>query len=300
MRKIALGTAQWGGIYGIANRNGIPNCKAINSILGLAIKSGVNTIDTASAYGGAEDVLGRQQVADLGFNIVTKTAPLNGLTQHAVIAAEIVRENFNVSLARLGTQSIYGLLNHHAEDLLGPCGDHVWQVMRDIRREGRVQKIGCSLYHPSELDILIERYDLDIIQVPLNIYDQRFLNSGAIGRAKRRGIEVHARSVFLQGLLLMSDAALPSYFDKIRLHHSSFINACLAGSVSPIRVALGFVTESNQVDKVIVGCESIQQFAEILAQHATESPLVKILEIIEHFALTDEAYINPGRWPRYE
>jgi aryl-alcohol dehydrogenase-like predicted oxidoreductase len=300
MRKLALGTAQWGSNYGIANRSGLPNFEALNKILRLAIMSGVNIIDTASAYGTAEDLLGRQQAAKLGFNIVTKTVPLKAQAQKEDISVKIVRDQFKISLARLSTRSIYGLLIHHAVDLLGPIGDHVWQVMRDIRREGWVQKIGCSLYHPSELDILIERYDLDIIQVPLNIYDQRFLHSGALERARKRGIEVHARSVFLQGLLLMSDEAMPSYFDEIRLHHSRFINACRDGGVSPIHVALGFVTGSDQVDKVIVGCESVQQFSEILATDSEESSSVKLLKIVDHLALNDEAYIDPGRWPRNE
>jgi aryl-alcohol dehydrogenase-like predicted oxidoreductase len=98
----------------------------------------------------------------------------------------------------------------------------------------------------------------------------------------------------------MSDEAMPSYFDEIRLHHSRFINACRDGGVSPIHVALGFVTGSDQVDKVIVGCESVQQFSEILATDSEESSSVKLLKIVDHLALNDEAYIDPGRWPRNE
>ncbi|MBK9446922.1 MAG: aldo/keto reductase [Betaproteobacteria bacterium] len=299
MLKLGLGTVQWGTDYGIANRSGMANAETVAGILRLAIASGIGTLDTAAAYGEAEDVLGSQGAAGLGFEIVTKTLPLKGLAQDAAVAARMVRDRFLVSLEKLGTRSVYGLLVHHAADLLGPCGDFVWEVLRGLRREGRVRKIGCSLYHPAELEQLMQRYDIDLVQLPFSIYDQRFLRAGTLASAKERGVEVHARSVFLQGLLLMPEADLPAYFDAIRPRHAKFLGTCRDEGVPPLCAALSFVTGSRWVDKAIVGCESIPQCREILAAAASGRSGAGGCEAFASLALEDEAYTNPGRWPKH-
>lgn len=298
MLKLGLGTVQWGTDYGIANHAGMASMDSVAGILRLAIAAGVNTLDTAAAYGTAEDVLGAQGVPGLGFEVVTKTLPLKGLEVGPAMAAQRVGERFLMSLEKLGTSSVYGLLVHHAADLLAPGGEYVWDVLKGLRREGLVRKIGCSLYHPAELMELLRRYDLDLIQVPFNIYDQRFLRSGALEAAKARNVEIHARSAFLQGLLLMPEAELPVHFDAIRAHHGRFHEECRTVGVSPLLAALGFVIRCPWVDKAIVGCESIDQCREILAAAASGPSSMGAADAFFRLALEDESYTNPGRWPK--
>ena len=299
MIKLGLGTVQWGTAYGIANHTGMANAETVAGILRLAQAAGVITLDTAAAYGSAEDVLGIQGASGLGFEIVTKTLPLKGLQADPAIAAQQVRDRFLISLEKLGAPSVYGLLVHHAADLLAPGGDLVWEVLSGLRREGLVRKIGCSNYHPAELMQLMERYDLNLVQVPLNVYDQRFLRSGALAAAKARNVEIHARSAFLQGLLVMQEANLPVHFNAIRAHHGRFHQACRTAGVSPLQAALEFVTGCPLVDKAIVGCESIEQFREILAAAESAPSSMGRDDALSLLSLDDEAYTNPGRWPKH-
>lgn len=299
MSRLGLGTVQWGTDYGIANHTGMANGDTVAGILRFAMAAGVNTLDTAAAYGTAEDVLGTQGAPGLGFEIITKTIQLGGLEACAAMAAQRVRERFLLSLEKLGAPSVYGLLVHHAADLLAPGGELVWEVLSDLRRDGLVRKIGCSLYHPAELMQLLQRHDLDLVQIPFNVYDQRFLRSGALEAAKARNVEIHARSAFLQGLLLMPEAGLPAHFDGIRAHHGRFHQECRAVGISPLQAALGFVIRCPWVDKAIVGCESIEQCQEILAAAAPGPSGMGGGDAFSRLALEDEAYTNPGRWPKH-
>ncbi len=297
MLKLGLGTVQWGTDYGIANHTGMASADAVAGILRLAQAAGVNALDTAAAYGTAEDVLGAQGAAGLGFEIITKTLPLRGIEAGAATAAQRIRERFLVSLEKLGVASTYGLLVHHAADLLAPGGELVWDVLSGLRREGLVRKIGCSFYHPVELIALLQRYDLDLVQIPFNVYDQRFMRTGALEAARAHNVEIHARSAFLQGLLLMPEADLPAHFDAIRAHHGRFHRECRIAGVTPLQAALGFVTRCPWIDKAIVGCESVGQCREILAA-ATAPSGTEGEDAFFPLALDDEAYINPGRWPK--
>lgn len=299
MHKLGLGTVQWGTDYGIANLTGMASAGTVAGILRLAQAAGVNTLDTAATYGTAEDVLGAHGAVGLGFKIVTKTLPLSGIKAGAATATQLIRERFLLSLKKLGVPSVYGLLVHHAADLLAPSGELVWEVLSGLRREGLVRKIGCSLYHPAELMQLLQRHDLDLVQLPFNVYDQRFLRSGALEAARAHNVEIHARSAFLQGLLLMPEADLPAHFDAIRAHHGRFHRECRVAGVTPLQAALGFVTRCPLIDKVIVGCESVGQCREILAAAATAPSGTEGEVAFFRLALEDEVYTNPGRWPKH-
>lgn len=296
MLKLGLGTVQWGTDYGIANRVGMAGVDTVSGILRLAKAAEVPILDTAAVYGAAEDVLGVQGAAALGFDIVTKTLPFRELEVSTTVAVQRVRERFLLSMEKLNVSSVYGLLVHHSTDLLGPEGEHLWKSLSDIRREGFARKIGCSLYNPEDLMEIMQRYDIDLIQVPLNVYDQRFLSSGVLAAAKARNIEIHTRSVFLQGLLLMEEADLPPFFDAIRAHQGRFHRECCDAGKSPLQAALEFVIQCGLVDKAIVGCESIAQCREILAVAKTAQNGTERVNTFSELALEDEIYINPGRW----
>src|SRR5262249_17350751 len=157
-------------------------------------------IDTAPLYGGSEESLGRALRAGDAFAIVTKTpwfgpggVPAN---------AEALTSAFQASLDRLRQERVYGLLVHRASDLLGPEGDDLFEAMRRLKQLGRVAKIGVSIYDARELEGVLARHQPDLVQLPLNVLDQRLLAGGQITRLKSAGVEIHARSAFLQGLLL--------------------------------------------------------------------------------------------------
>ena len=176
--KLGLGTVQFGLPYGISNKTGQVALDEIGKILQLAATSGMQIVDTAAGYGDSENVLGRSLAPAHDFLIVTKTLPLRAekVRREDVAKAEAVFED---SLRQLGQSSVYGLLVHHSADLLNPGGDRLYAALRRWKEEGRVKKIGVSVYAREEVDRLFDRYAFDLVQLPLNVFDQ-------IGRASCR------------------------------------------------------------------------------------------------------------------
>lgn len=290
--QLGLGTVQWGMPYGIANRSGQPGSAEVGAMLRLARAQGVQLLDTAHAYGAAETLLGKLNAAAQGFRVVTKTQPLPG----GAVGQENIRkivQAFDGSLARLASDRVYALLAHHADALLAEGGRQVWAALEAIKAEGRTQKIGVSVYHPEQLEAILERYRIDLVQLPVNIYDQRFAQSGLLQRLTRLGVEVHARSAFLQGVLLSPPSELPPYFDPIRTHHARLHRLFADHGMTPLAGCLRHCLRQPDIDAVVVGCESLGQLNEILdvkCDDRTDMPPVA------SYALAEERFINPSQW----
>ena len=290
--KLALGGAQFGMRYGIANRDGQPSCAAVNLIVRRARECGISLVDTAYAYGSSESVLGSVLIESGGdIRIVTKTQP----THNDVIAQrdiESLKVAFQASLTRLNRSHVYSLLVHHAGDLLKRGGDLLWAWMQSTKADGKAEKIGVSVYSPEQLNELLDRYqDIELVQLPLNIYDQRFARSGLLQRLKQKNIEVHARSAFLQGLLLMAPELLPDQFDAIRSHQAALHEWLRERGLSPLAGALSVCIGNPQVDLVVVGCDSVQQLDDIIVAASGACP-----SGCDQFAIGDERIIDPSLW----
>lgn len=293
--KLGLGTVQWGMRYGVANVSGQPSLAEVDKMIEQARGQGVTLLDTAWAYGEAESVIGSLVAGLRGFDIVTKTRPLDHGIAVGRDAVTAVGEGFLQSLQRMRCQSVYGLLVHRAEDLLSTFGDSLWKALQSLKARGLVGKLGVSVYHPHELEAVCARYSIDIVQLPLNIYDQRFLQSGLLTRLKAQGVEIHVRSAFLQGLLLMPAARLPACFDSIRERQVRLHRAQEDMGLSPLEGALGFCLCRDEVDRVIVGCETAAQLAGIC--EATRKIGSRKLDALDSYALADPQVILPSQWP---
>jgi aryl-alcohol dehydrogenase-like predicted oxidoreductase len=294
--RVGLGTVQWGMAYGIANRSGQTTFGEVGNMLQAAKDCGVALLDTAYAYGKAESVLGAQKAISQGFRVVTKTLPLD---TREVTEQDVTRVStaFMESLQRLECRQVYGLLVHNADTLLMPGSASLWAALQEFKAKGQVQKIGVSVYGPRQLENILERYQIDIVQLPFNIYDQRFSQTGLLKRLKQERIEVHTRSAFLQGLLLMSPDELPTHFASIRDHHGQLHAALRGASLTPLQGCLWYCLAESEVDQVIVGCETVKQLraiADAVEGIAEEAALPEL----EKFALSDEAILNPGFWPK--
>ena len=283
---LGLGTVQFGTEYGISNAQGMLTAKQGGDILAEARAQSVAVLDTAALYGSSEESLGCHDLD--AFKIVTKTPRFTS----AVIRTSQVKELKDVflrSLNRLNQPSVYALLSHDADNLLAPGGEMLWQAMEDIKLQGRAEKIGVSIYDGSQVDSLMARYSLDIVQVPLNILDQRLIQGGQLERLCRAGVEVHARSIFLQGLLLMDE--YPTYFDPIKENLECWKRKVAEQGLSTIEAALAFVRDQAAVDVVLVGVTDVAQFTACLsAFHGTA-----------HFDGCDLAcslpqFVDPSRW----
>ncbi len=286
LNRLALGTVQFGLPYGIANREGQVSLAEAKFMLHLAKASGVNTIDTAIAYGNSEACLGKLGMQ--GLNVVTK---LPALPENCIDVHSWVHKQVYASLTLLGVTKIFGLLLHRPDQLLTSNGAKLYQSLKELKKNGLVQKTGISIYSPSELDELIPKYNFDLVQAPLNLIDQRFFRSGWLHRLKQDGVEIHTRSAFLQGLLLMSRTDIPSKFlpwENLWLKwHSWLANH----GISALQASIAFPLSFTEIDRIVVGANSVRQLSEIMS--ATKWPSnINLPDLKCH----DEILINPSKW----
>jgi len=285
--KLALGTVQFGLHYGIANEAGQVSLGEAQSVLSLAKANEIDVLDTAIAYGASEEVLGKVGID--GFRVVTKFPSLPD-DQNNV--ASWVTEQVRESLARLGQKKLYGLLLHRSEDLSGSKGGQLIQALADLKNGGFVQKIGVSIYSPDELEVVCDKIKIDLVQAPLNVIDRRMETTGWLDRLKDDGVEVHTRSVFLQGLLLMERTKIPQMFSRWSSLWDEWHEKLKVLGVSPLAASLAYPLSLEQVDKVIVGVDSAVQLSEILqvVENANEGPDTSFMRS------TDLDLINPSNW----
>ena len=286
MSRLSLGTVQFGLPYGVANQVGQVARAEAKAMLNLAAEHRVDTIDTAIAYGESEACLGEAGTAR--FRVVSK---LPSLPEGCTAIDRWVQEQLAISLARLGAGSVYGLLLHRPEQLLEDVGAELYRALRRLQQAGLVQKIGISIYDPGQLDALIPRYYFDLVQAPLNLVDRRLHTSGWLQRLKEGGVEVHTRSAFLQGLLLMPRSAIPQRFAPwtelwgrwhawLGTHDLSAVQACLAYPLS-----------LPEIDRVVVGADSVVQLSEILLAELNDSR-----DDFPDLQCDAQDLINPARW----
>ena len=289
--KLGLGTVQFGLAYGAMNADGqVPEAE-VARILAHAREADVDLLDTAAAYGSSEAVLGRMQIGS--FRMVTKTPPLRRESV-STEDAETVYGAVRASLERLGRTRVEGLLVHHADDLLVPGGERLFDTLQRLKAEGHVERIGASVYTAGQIEGLLERYPLEIIQLPINVLDQQLLGGGLLRRLKQAGVEVHARSLFLQGIMLAPPASLPARFDALRPALQGFATACEKAGISPLAGCLAFARHCGVIDYGIVGVLSRPQLEEIILawQAAADVRLP-----FDDLAMPAHPMLNPAHWP---
>lgn len=281
--KLALGTVQFGVDYGISNTNGKVSLENVEEVLEFAKDNDITTIDTASLYGCSEEVLGKFDLED--FDVVTKTVKIDKtLDRHQNF--ERFKEGFYASQKKLGYIQLHGLMFHEANDLLDPQGLALWDLIDDFKQKDYVRKIGVSVYSPEQLENILKLVNIDIVQLPLNILDQRFLP--ILPKLKEKNIEVHTRSTFLQGLLFMDSNKINPYFEPIKPILEKLPQDRLGA-------ALGFAKIVNEVDKIVVGVTNKKELQEICSQYNNSVEQIDFSEFSK-FAVRDEKFINPAKW----
>jgi len=284
--RLALGTAQFGFSYGIANQTGQVMQADISKMLKLALSNGIDTLDTAIAYGESETCLG--EFGTEGFKIVTK---LPSLPENYSDVNSWVREQVSGSLARIGVSAVYGLLLHHPVQLIESNGTKLFYALQELKQAGFIKNVGISIYSPTELDVLPKRFHFDIVQAPFNLVDRRLHITGWLQRLKEDDVEIHTRSSFLQGLLLMSGENRPSKFapwsDLWKKWHKWLADQ----NVSAVQACLAFSLSFPEIDRVIVGADSVKQLQQIIEAAST----VTVIQF-PNLSCDDENLINPSRW----
>jgi len=290
--RLGLGTAQFGSEYGISNAKGRVPEGAIVSILDFARNSNIGLLDTASLYGDSEAVLGKLMPADHAFRIVSKTPVAKGAVIDRAHCLDVERA-LHRSLDHLSQKSLYGLLLHHCNDLFKPGGDLLLATLQDACRGGFVEKIGVSVYDGKQIDAVLEKFTPDIVQLPFSIADQRLVVSGHLKKLYERGVEIHARSIFLQGALLMDPQRLPQHFDPVRSYFVNFGLAAKKAGLSRLQACVRFALAHREIDIALVGVTATEELAEIVAAASKGAGMA--YDAAE-LALNDERYVVPMNW----
>lgn len=286
MPEFALGTAQFGLSYGIANKTGKIDLDTAREILAIARQNGVHTLDTAIAYGNAESMLG--SIGCSSWDVITKLPPVpSGIIDVSLWVEEEVRK----SMARLGTASLYALLLHHPSDLLGVHAENLVNSMLDLKVQGVVAKLGVSIYNAAELDHIAAFPILDLVQAPMNIFDRGIEGSGWLAKLDRNNIEIHSRSTFLQGALIMEPSERPGWFAKWDSIFQEWDRWVANTGMSRIEACLAHVQSYSQVDRIVIGVDGTSQTREIV--EAMKTPPLRAPEALRS---DDERLINPSRW----
>lgn len=282
---LILGTAQLGSAYGIVNSRGQVPFAETMEILRLAREAGIDRIDTAPVYGEAEQVLRRCGIGD--FKVITKTPALkrNGRTDLRVALIKAAQQ----SCANLGCERLHGLLLHSAGDLTCPDGDEVHAGLVAVRESGLTEQIGVSVYSASEIETVIERYPVDIVQLPLSVLDQRLL--GWLPRLADRGIAAHVRSVFLQGLLLCPMDKMPNGLAPLGPAIGAFRRRAANLGMQAIEAAIAFVRDLPHVSGIVVGTAGVDEFRALLKAFAVKAPFNA-----DGLAVTKPDLVDPRRW----
>jgi aryl-alcohol dehydrogenase-like predicted oxidoreductase len=284
--KISLGTVQFGLTYGVANNSGQVSFEETKDIIELARQSGIDTLDTAIMYGNSEEVLG--EIGLDNWNVITKIPEAQlGIDN---IKAWLKQEIIN-SMARLGVAKLYAVMLHSTNVLSSDHARTYWNGLLELKQQGLIKKIGYSIYNPDELNNHYNNFQPDIVQAPYNVLDSRLETSGWLQRMREDSVEIHVRSIFLQGLLLMNYEQRPVYFrrwDNLWIKWHRWLET---EKITALEAALWFVLKDKRITTMVIGVNSAEQLREIMCASKKN-----VVEKLYDFSSSDVELINPSKW----
>lgn len=291
--KLALGTVQFGLNYGVSNKLGQPSIAKAHAILDIAKDAGITTLDTALGYGESHQVLASYPSINDSFNIVTKLPPLqkeqfsNQDAEHYIALIEQCFSEFK-------TQKINAILFHQASDIEKQGVAPVLEYLQELQLENKLANKGVSLYSGAELESFTQLSEINLVQIPYNVFDTYFKQTGTLSLLSKNKTKVHARSCFLQGLLLMPINELASYFKPWKQDLVSFHQLAQHLGVSALTLSIAYALKEDEIDKVVVGVNSESELAQIL--EAYQSSIKISHEVLKEMTVNDPRLTNPANW----
>jgi uncharacterized protein len=286
INKIILGTVQFGLSYGINNNAGKPSYEVVTKILDKAFDFGISTLDTAAAYGDAIDIIGKyHSERDHRFAIVNKFHVDN----NDFNLESIVQHN----LQRLHIKSYQAYLFHSFSDYL-IHKNLIQDLQKEIER-GRVERIGVSVYTNEELEALLTEPGIDLIQLPYNLLDNNSLRGNYLKQAKQKGILLHTRSVFLQGLFFKPADFFPTILQPLIPHIKRLEAIAKEAGTNIAALALQYVLQNILIDGVLIGVDSLNQLQNNidLLQHAIDK---NVFSEVDKILVKEKQLLNPVNW----
>tara|TARA_B100000809_G_scaffold254895_1_gene292684 strand:+ start:9844 stop:10719 length:876 start_codon:yes stop_codon:yes gene_type:complete len=287
--KIILGTVQFGLDYGINNSSGKPNQNAVNELLDTAFDKDVEILDTAEAYGDSQEVIGKYHKQTTNqFKIITK------FSSTRLDLPLAIKERVQANIETLGVDSLYCYMFHNYADFKAYYLEFERDVL-ELKKEGLIERLGVSVYTNEELEALLNYDEIDVIQLPFNLLDNTKQRASVLKKAKTKGIEIHTRSVFLQGLFFKDLNSLPEKIKPIRRFLQEINEIAKSENINVSSLAFNYVYQQPRIDNVLIGVETVEQLNENL--QLPENPISsEIMERIDEIKVEDKSLLNPSNW----
>ena len=285
-KKIVVGAAQFGMPYGIANRNGQVKNEEIEEILCLAWENGISTIDTAKAYGNSEEAIGTclKKMPKYSWEIITKLSS----TRKGVI------NQLQDSTDKLNMRPSV-VLAHSAKIFLEA---KFQKEIAEAKVSQLILKAGVSLYDENQIyQVMESAIKPEVIQLPLNILDTRLYRSGIITQLLENGIEVHARSVFLQGLFYLPEIDLKERFEDAVPYINKLKSVAEEGDLTLTELSLLWLVNLEEVSKVVIGVDNADQL-KVHLKTLKKRVDPTVFEEALSLKYENERILNPSFWER--
>ncbi len=286
--KIILGTVQFGLNYGINNSLGKPNQATIHSILDLAFAKGIRLLDTAEAYGDSQEVIGQyHQQSENKFEVITKFS-----SRRDNLSATITKRVAQ-NLETLNVKSLYSYMFHSFGDFKKYYQEFRKEI-KELKEAGVIGKFGVSVYTNEEIDELLTE-EVDLIQLPFNLLDNKSQRSDVIKKARDRGIEIHTRSVFLQGLFFKNIDELSVKLKPLKPYLTEIREIAMTNNIALGDLSLNYSIQQADIDGVLIGVDSREQLNENIKSLGNKI-LSQTLEKIDAIKVKEIELLNPSNW----
>jgi aryl-alcohol dehydrogenase-like predicted oxidoreductase len=282
--KLGLGAAQFGLDGGPPARGRAPEAE-VREMLGLAARAGLRILDTGAASPHGEGILGAVMPRPAPFGVTVKAA-------RGDRGPEFVEAEARASLGRLGLERADAIVVQSAGDLFSPWGLALWERLKGLRDGGLFVRVGISAYASDDPAGLARRFKPDLIQAPASLLDQRLLTDGSLAAVRELGVEVHLRSIFLNGLLFLPPDRIPSQIKGAAARLSRARRLIAEGRSDPLQAALGFALSRPEANAVIIGAATAAELSAVIAAAASPPPDLDW----DDMALDDPQALDPPRW----
>ncbi len=287
-KKIIIGTAQFGLNYGISNILGKTKKQEIKKILFYGKKNNLSYLDTSSHYGNAEILLGKFNLRN--WKVTTKYKTEEILVEKKKILENLIN-HIEKSKKKLGIRKIDSVLLHNPELILNKNGEILYESLKKVKSLGLISNFGYSIYNFFNLKRMCKKFRPDIIQCPYNIFDRRLVKKNYLNFLKKEGIEIHARSIFLQGLLLMPFKKIPKFHKKWKGLFYKWEKWLYNNNLGSVEACLNFALQTKEIDKFVIGFNSLIHLKQILKVNEKKKIIFP-----KHLLSNDKKLINPSLW----
>jgi len=295
--KLCLGTVQFGLDYGIKGQKK-PSLEDSIKILNYATQNGIDNIDTALAYGNAEEVVGeflkKKTISRDKLFIISKFKPNELDEVEPKNYAKVIKENYEKQLQRLNTDYLDSYVFHSSRYAFD---EEKLKAIYELKKEGKVRHCGVSVYYPDEAKVCIESPYVDFMQLPSSIFDQRMKNEGVFDLAIKNGsTQIHSRSAFIQGLILMNEDEVPSFLEGAKPIIRKIDSLCKKYEISRIKLAMLYVKQFDAISHLVFGVDNIEQIKEDINIFEEDFSSDILKEIGKEFENIKTDIMMPSLW----